>query len=101
MKLRKIILICVAVIMLFTNKSFCQSDQPPNAIDTNATERTLKAYAANLAANTPLSDEEFTNKMAALYAAYHQEKIDRNVVMGEDLILEHNKAQNIYGKVID
>ena len=101
MKLRKTILIGVAAILFLQKQSFCQTNQPTAAIDTNSIIQTIKTFGANLAANPPLSTEDYTKKVADLMGAYRQEKIDKGVVMAETLILEHNHAQNIYGKVID
>jgi hypothetical protein len=99
MKLRKTILIGVGAILLLQTKSFSQSSQP--TVDTNALMQMVKNYAADLAANPPLSSEGFSNKMVALDYAYRHEKIDKGMAMAENIILQHNQAQNIYGKVID
>jgi hypothetical protein len=101
MKLQKIILIGVAVILLLQTKSFPQSSQPIALIDTNALIQMVKDYAADLAANPPLSDKDFTNKMAALGSAYRNEKIGKGVAMAETFLLEDNQSQEFYGKVID
>jgi hypothetical protein len=99
MKLRKTIVFSVVAILLLQTNSFCQSSQ--TTVDTNALIQMVENYAAVLAANPPLSDKEFTNKMAALGSAYRNEKIGKGVAMAETFLLEDNQSQEFYGKVID
>ena len=101
MKLRKIIFLGVATILLLQTKSFSQSNQPTAPIDTNVIIKMVEAYAADLAANPPLSRADCSNKMAALYTAYRNEKIDKGVAMVETFLLDDNMSQDFYGTVID
>ena len=96
--MRKVISICVVIILLLETKVFCQSSA---AVDTNALIRMVVNFSENLATNPPLSDEDFTNKLMAIYTAYRQEKIDKGVAMAENYLLEDNRVQFFYGKVID
>jgi hypothetical protein len=98
MNFRKTIWVGIAAIMLLQTKAF---GQPTALMDTNALVQMIKAFETNLATNPPLSDEDFTNKTAALASVYQQRKLDKGVLMAETWILENNRVQNIYGKVID
>ena len=99
MKLQKIISIGITTILLLQTKAFCQPNNP--LIDTNAIIQMVKDFGAGLAVNPPLSDEDFSNKMATIYAAYRQSKIDKGVAMAETFLLQDYQPQFFYGKVID
>jgi hypothetical protein len=92
MNSRKIIWIGITAILLLETKAFCQpNSSTPNQraalIDTNAIILMVKNFGMNLAKNPPLSNEDFTNKMAAVGTAYRNEKIDKGVAMVETMLL--------------
>lgn len=60
-----------------------------------------ESLKANLATNPPLSPNDVSNKMAAIFYAYRHGGMDKGLAMTEMMTISDNQSQDFYGRVID